>query len=237
MNQPNSPGDMASRYHQINTRIDEACKKQGRKTSEVTLIAVSKTKPLAMVLELYELGHRDFGENYAQELIQKSIECTKMGISDIRFHMIGHLQTNKVKTLIGHVASIQSVDSIRLASEINHRACQINREKKMPIFLEVNVDRESTKTGFTPDETLSALEQLRAFENLSIEGLMAIPAPSDGNNSTAGFTLLKDLSIKAGALTQRKLSMGMTSDFEAAIACGSTHIRIGTAIFGERNHL
>jgi len=197
---------------------------------EVTLIAVSKTKPNAEILEAYQAGQRIFGENKVQELVQKSEELPK----DIVWHMIGHLQTNKVKFITPFVALIHGVDSLKLLKEINKRATQNNRT--INCLLQVHIATETTKFGFGINEVENALSEANKFKNIKIIGLMGMATFTDDTKQVAQeFKSLKTIfeSVKNEHITT--LSMGMSGDYKLAIEQGSTMIRVGSAIFGHRN--
>lgn len=223
-------------YKRVEEKVQRACERAGRKREEVTLIAVSKTKPLSMIEELLPLGVRDFGENKVQELTAKAEVLSK----DIRWHMIGHLQRNKVKYVVDKACMIHSVDSLRLAEEISKEA-----EKKgveVPILLEVNVAGEDSKFGIRPEETEELAQQIALLPNLHIQGLMTIaPYVENPENNRQIFRNLRNLSVdierkKFNNVTMSVLSMGMTGDYEVAIEEGATHVRVGTGIFGERDY-
>ena len=197
---------------------------------EVTLVAVSKTKPNTAILEAYQAGQRIFGENKVQELAQKAEELPK----DIAWHMIGHLQTNKVKFIAPFVSLIHGVDSLKLLKEINKRAEQNNRI--IDCLLQVHIATESSKFGFGMEEVESALNQAKEFKNIRITGLMGMATFTDDTQQVVDeFKSLKTVfdSIKNEHITT--LSMGMSGDFKLAIEQGSTMIRVGSAIFGHRN--
>ena len=192
------------------------------------LIAVSKTRTNDEIMEAYQVGIRDFGENHVKELVEKRKVLPK----DINWHMIGHLQTNKVKELLDEdVFLIHSVDSIKLAKEISKRA-----KKKQDILLEVNIAKEEAKYGFNPDyeELKNVLEEISLLDNINCIGLMCV-APNINNpeDNREYFNLLRDLSTNLGLST---LSMGMTNDYLVASSCGASYIRVGTGIFGERDY-
>jgi pyridoxal phosphate enzyme (YggS family) len=224
--------ELESNYREVLGRIEQAAgsKEAARK---ITLIAVSKTKPAADIEALYHLGHRDFGENYVQEMLAKATELATKGLKDIRWHFIGHLQTNKVKMLLPHVYAIHSVDSEKLALEISKRAKAAGRTSPLPVFIEVNVGGEETKTGLPPSEVPSLASFIGSLRELTLQGLMAIPPPSDEPNPTP-FRMLRALEEKCRPNTHGFLSMGMTDDLEVAVREGATHVRVGTAIFGKR---
>ena len=203
---------------------------QSSLTDEVTLVAVTKTKPNTAILEAYKAGQRVFGENKVQELVQKAEELPK----DIAWHMIGHLQTNKVKFIAPFVSLIHGVDSLKLLKEINKRAEQNN--KIIDCLLEVRIATESSKFGFGIEEVESALNQAKEFKNIKIIGLMGMATFTDETQQVSQeFKSLKTVfdSIKNKDITT--LSMGMSGDYKLAIEQGSTMIRVGSAIFGHRN--
>ena len=227
----------------VKENIDRACRSCGRENSEVKLIAVSKTKPIEAVMEAAECGILDFGENYVQEIVEKYDHMPE----GCRIHMIGHLQTNKVKKLIGKVSMIHSVDSLHLA-EVISRECQ-KADTSMDILLEVNIAEETSKFGFSPEcgELLSAARDILKLPGIHIRGLMAsAPITEDGEQNRIYFRRLRELLCELRELMTnegisdeelpQELSMGMTGDYIAAIEEGATMVRIGTAIFGARNY-
>ncbi len=219
----------------VKNRIKSACDRVGRSYGSVTLIAVSKTKPVRMVEEAYEYGIREFGENKAQEMREKHEIMPK----DINWHFIGHLQTNKVKYVVGRAALIHSVDSLHLAEAIEAECVKKNTDAN--ILIEVNVAQEETKFGLETGETEELVRKISVLPHVHIKGLMTIaPFVENAGNNRMIFRTLKDLSVDIGSknidnVSMNILSMGMTNDFETAIEEGATHIRVGTAIFGERN--
>ena len=225
---------ISENLHEINDRILQACERAGRSLDEVTLIAVSKTKPLSALSEAYEEGARDFGENKVQEICEKYPEMPK----DARFHMIGHLQTNKVTQVIDKVVLIHSVDSVHLAEKIEKEAAK--RQITADVLLEVNVAREESKFGLLLEEVVPALEMIREFPHIRVKGLMTIaPNVEVPEENRKYFRKLYQLyvDIKSKNIdngTMSVLSMGMTGDFEVAIEEGATMIRVGTGIFGSR---
>ena len=221
---------------QVEDKIAKACARAGRDRSEVTLIAVSKTKPVEMLQEIYDEGVRTFGENKVQEICEKYEQLP----SDIEWHMIGHLQRNKVKQVIDKAALIHSVDSYRLAQEISVQA-----QKKnicMPILVEVNIAQEESKFGISADDTVQLVEEIAALPNLEIKGLMTIaPFVTDPEENRTYFRQIKQLSVdiknkNIDNVSMDVLSMGMTGDYEVAIEEGATMVRVGTGIFGARNY-
>lgn len=202
------------------------------------LVAISKTKPTKLIMEAYEEGHLDFGENKVQEMVAKFEELPK----DIRWHMVGHLQRNKVKYLAPFVHLIHSVDSKRLLKEINKQAQKVNRT--IQVLLQVHIAKEESKFGFDESEIRDLFEDeaFKGFQNIKIIGLMGMATFTDDRNVIAEeFTSLKSLfenlkKIDLPQVEMKELSMGMTNDYKIALEHGSTMIRIGTAIFGERNY-
>lgn len=220
----------------VEETIKDACKKSNRKREDVTLIAVSKTKPVEMLKEAYDLGVRVFGENKVQELTDKYEALPK----DIKWHMIGHLQRNKVKYIIDKVDLIHSVDSIRLAETIEKEAGK--RGIIANILIEVNVGREESKFGLLPEELDTFIEKIADYKHIQVKGLMTIaPFVENSELNRAIFRSLRKLSVDIGNknvdnVNVGVLSMGMTNDYEVAIEEGATMIRVGTGIFGERDY-
>ena len=206
----------------------------GRKPGEVTLIAVSKTKPVSMIEEAYACGCRDFGENKVQELMDKYELLPK----DIRWHMIGHLQRNKVKYIVDKVFLIHSVDSLKLAEEISKEAVKKNVE--VSILIEVNVANEDTKFGTTCEEVLPLVREIAKLPNILIKGLMTIaPYVEDEEQNRRYFQKLKKISVdimkeNVDNVYMETLSMGMTGDYRTAVSEGATYVRVGIGIFGQR---
>lgn len=220
----------------VEEEIQKACKRSGRAREEVTLIAVSKTKPVGVLEEAYDLGVRIFGENKVQELTEKYDVLP----TDIHWHMIGHLQRNKIKYIVGKTDLIHSVDSIRLAEAIEKEASK--REITVDILIEVNVAGEESKFGLRPEELDEFVEEVQKFPHIRVQGLMTI-APNvvnpEENRST--FAHLRKLSVdiakkNAHNINMSVLSMGMTNDYQVAIEEGATMVRVGTGIFGERSY-
>ena len=222
---------------EVEEKIQKACLRSGRDRKEVTLIAVSKTKPVSMIEEVYNEGIRDFGENKPQELREKYDFMPK----DINWHMIGHLQRNKIKYVVDRACMIHSVDSIRLAQAIEEEAAKKNRI--IPILLEVNIAREESKFGFMEEEIYDAVEIISKLPHLKIEGLMTIaPFVENAEENRVHFKNLRKLSVdikqkNIDNVNMCNLSMGMTGDYEIAIEEGATFVRVGTGIFGERNYI
>lgn len=221
---------IAHRIANVRARIAAACDRAARPTSSVQLLAVSKTKSEAAIREAYSAGQRDFGENYVQELAAKA--ATLADLPDLRFHLIGPLQRNKVKQVLPIAALLHTVDRETLADEIQKRAEALDRI--VAVLIEVNVGGELSKAGCTPDNAARLADHVRACKNLSLRGLMTIPPDTDDRDRTRGyFAALRDLREKIGNLPD--LSMGMSHDFEVAIEEGATIVRVGTAIFGSRS--
>ena len=204
-----------------------ACRQAGRSPDEVTLVGVSKGMPASRVAEAHAAGLQDVGENRVQEAAAKIEALAAQGVRP-RWHLVGHLQTNKAKTVTGLFAILHSVDSVRLAQALSRRA-----REPLPILLEVNVAQEASKFGFTPQEVASALRSIVDLPNLDVRGLMTIAPQTDQPESVRPvFQRLRELRDELGL---RELSMGMTNDFEVAIEEGATMVRVGRAIFGERS--
>lgn len=220
----------------VEENIQKACDKAGRKRSEVTLIAVSKTKPVEMLQEIYNEGIREFGENKVQEM------CEKMELmpQDIKWNMIGHLQTNKVKYIIGKTSLIHSVDSLKLAEEIQKQA--VKHDVTADILVEVNIANEESKFGISKDETIRMVRDIAKLDHLKIKGLMTIaPFVENPEDNRLYFREIKQLSVDINNqnidnVSMDVLSMGMTGDYMVAIEEGATMVRVGTGIFGERNY-
>ncbi len=211
----------------VRERIEAACQRAGRESSDVTLIGVTKTVGAEAVVEAYEAGLRDFGENRVREALAK-IEVVERLDFEPRWHMIGHLQTNKVKVAAGRFGIIHSVDSVRLAKEISRRC-----ESPVSVLLEVNVAQDAAKFGFAPEEVAAALREIAVLPHLDVRGLMTIAPQTDNPEDTRPtFRRLRQLRDE---LALDELSMGMSGDFEVAIKEGATMIRVGTAIFGPRS--
>ena len=220
----------------VEKNIEQACKNAGRSRDEVTLIAVSKTKPVEMLQEIYDENIRDFGENKVQELCSKMEQLPL----DIRWHMIGHLQRNKVKYIVGKVELIHSVDTYRLAEEINIQAKKQN--VIVPILVEVNIAHEESKFGISAEDAILLVEEISKLENIRIKGLMTIaPYVENPEDNRLYFRKIKQLSVditnkNIDNVSMEILSMGMTGDYMVAIEEGATMVRVGTGIFGERNY-
>ena len=220
----------------VEKRICEACTRAGRKREEVELIAVSKTKPVSMIEEVYQCGQRAFGENRPQEIRDKSAVCPP----DIRWHMIGHLQKNKIRYVVGKTVLIHSVDSFELAEAIQAEAEK--RDVTVPVLLEVNIAEEDSKFGLSAEDTPELAAQISSLSRVRIQGLMTVaPFVEDPEENREVFRKLRQLSVDIACqnidnVSMSVLSMGMTNDFEIAIEEGATCIRVGTAIFGAREY-
>ncbi len=221
---------------QVEENIEAACKTANRDRSEVTLIAVSKTKPVEMLSTIYDEGIRDFGENKVQEMCDKIEQLPK----DIRWNMIGHLQTNKVKYIVDKCFLIHSVDSLRLAEEIQKQA--VKKDVICDILVEVNIAQEESKFGTSKEEAIELVRSISKLDHIRIKGLMTIaPFVENPEDNRQYFREIKQLSVDIDKqnidnVTMNVLSMGMTGDYMVAIEEGATMVRVGTGIFGERNY-
>lgn len=220
----------------VEESIKKACEKVGRDVNEVTLIAVSKTKPYTAIEEALPTGVKDYGENKVQELCDKYEILPK----DIKWHMIGHLQRNKVKYLVGKASLIHSVDSIRLAEQIEKEYAKADEIAN--ILIEVNMAQEESKFGITSEETEQLVREIAKFPHIRIKGLMTIAPYTDNPESNrVYFRNMKKLSVdienkNIDNVSMSVLSMGMTGDYQVAVEEGATLVRVGTGIFGERNY-
>lgn len=220
----------------VESNIRKACEKAGRERSEVTLIAVSKTKPVEALREAMDCGIRVFGENKVQEMKDKNAVITE----DLDWHMIGHLQANKVKYLPGMACMIHSVDNIKLAQEIEKQFAK--NDIKIDVLIEVNMAAEDTKFGLSPEEVIPFVKEISALPHLNIRGLMTIaPYTEDPESNRQYFRGLRELKDKINGMEllpqpMDTLSMGMTGDYQIAIEEGATFVRVGTGIFGERDY-
>lgn len=227
---------LKNNFEAVEEKIQAACKRAGRKREDVTLIAVSKTKPVEMLQEAYNLGNRIFGENKVQEIVDKYDALP----DDISWHMIGHLQRNKVKYIIDKVTLIHSVDSLRLAETIEKEAAK--KGITADILIEVNAAREDTKFGVMPENTKELVSDISRLPHIRIKGLMTIaPFVDNPEENRIHFQRLHNLAVDIGEnksdnVTMGVLSMGMTNDYEIAIEEGATMIRVGTGLFGARDY-
>ena len=228
---------LKNNYISVKNNVESICKKNNIPKEKVTLIAVSKTKPVSDIEQVYEAGCRDFGENKAQELKDKYEQLPK----DIRWHFIGTLQKNKVKYVVGKAFLIHSVDSYELALEIQKRAEKL--DVHCDILIEVNVAKEASKQGiFEFDDVVDTINKISLLNNVHIKGLMTIaPICENSEENAIYFKQLKDLSVdimrkNIDNVSMDILSMGMSSEYETAIEEGATYVRVGTSIFGHRNY-
>ncbi|MDO4312891.1 MAG: YggS family pyridoxal phosphate-dependent enzyme [Eubacteriales bacterium] len=227
---------LKNNFDEVEARIQAACARSGRKREEITLIAVSKTKPVEMLQEAYDFGTRIFGENKVQEIVDKYEVLPK----DISWHMIGHLQRNKVKYIVDKVKLIHSVDSLRLAEAIEKEAAK--RDIIVDILIEVNAAKEDTKFGVMPEEAEDLVSEIALLPHIRIMGLMTIaPFVENPEENRIYFQRLRKLAVdidekKSDNVNMSILSMGMTNDYEVAIEEGATMVRVGTGLFGARNY-
>lgn len=221
---------------EVEEKIADACRRAGRAREEVTLIAVSKTKPVEMIEEAVDSGIVSFGENKVQEMLEKQ----RVLENQLQWHLLGHLQRNKVRQIVGKVTRIHSVDSLRLAKQI-----QTEYEKKnlmADILIEVNMAREESKFGFMPEETEEAIREIAGFANICVKGLMTVaPFVENPQENRLHFQNLNKLLVDINRknidnVNMSELSMGMTGDYEVAIEEGATFVRVGTGIFGRRQY-
>ena len=226
---------MRTRLEEVERKIQSACKRANRDRSEVTLIAVSKTKPLTDLRTAYDLGLRSFGENKVQEMTEKMNEMP----DDVSWHMIGHLQRNKVKYIVGRVSLIHSLDSLRLAQSIHAEA--VKKGVTVSVLAEINAADEASKFGIRPEETEDFVREVSKLEGIRVCGLMTIaPYVVDPEENRVFFRKIRDLAVdisgkKINNVSMDILSMGMTGDYPVAIEEGATMVRVGTALFGERD--
>lgn len=241
---------MEKRITDINERIQAACERSGRNPQDVTLIAVSKTKPISMIEEVYKLGIYHFGENKVQELTRKYDELNVKYGDTIKWHHIGHLQRNKVKQVVDKAVLIHSVDSLRLGLMIEQEA--LKKDIVCDILIQVNIANEDTKDGVRPEELMTLFTELIHLPHIRIRGMMAIaPYVTDSEKNRKYFNKMRQLfiDIKSKNIDNglrenyfypdsfNVLSMGMTGDYEVAVEEGATMVRVGTGIFGDRDYL
>ena len=231
------PGVVTENLRIVEEKIQNACKRSGRKREDVTLIAVSKTKPAAMIREAYDAGIRVFGENKVQELTEKYEELP----SDIRWHMIGHLQRNKVKYIVDKVTMIHSLDRLELAKEIEKRAANINRV--IPCLLQVNIGEDDNKFGMAAEDTLDFCKAMADYPHIQVRGLMTIGPLVDREEMRPIFRALRELrddlakkvaNLGLNHIIMQELSMGMSNDYDIAVEEGATMVRVGSKLFGAR---
>jgi hypothetical protein len=232
MTPPAEATRIVERWQAVRARVDAACVRANRSPSEVTIVAVSKTHPASAVREAAAAGATDFGENYAQELVAKRAEVD----IPVRWHFIGRLQRNKAKLIAGQVALVHAVDTVELAKELAKR--RTDPAIVQPVL--IALAGEASKAGVVADTAEAAARAIAEVDGIRLDGLMTMPPPSeDPEASRPHFVALRELRDRIQDAIGRALpvlSMGMSGDFEVAIACGATHVRIGTAIFGERDH-
>ncbi|MBS1118335.1 MAG: YggS family pyridoxal phosphate enzyme [Deltaproteobacteria bacterium] len=225
----NGPTAIALRWAAVRDRVVEASVRAGRDPAGVTIVAVSKTHPAEAVRDAAAAGATDFGENYAQELASKRALC-----GDVRWHYIGRLQRNKAKLVAGQVVLVHAVESVELAEELGKRAGGVTQ----PVLVAVNLGGEATKGGVTADTAAALARSILAVPGVRLDGLMTMPPPRDDPEASRpvfdALRVLRDQLQQELGAGLPVLSMGMSGDFEIAIACGATHVRIGTAIFGTR---
>ena len=227
---------IAENYQDVEKKVQKACEKSKRERSEVTLIAVSKTKPVQMIREAMAAGAEHFGENKVQELCEKYEVLPQ----NLHWHMIGHLPRNKVKYVVEKAELIHSVDSLRLAEEISREA--VKKNVQVRILIEVNVAEEESKFGVSTEDAESLIRKASVLPNICICGLMTIaPYVENAEENRPIFRALKKLAVdikkkNIDNVSMDVLSMGMTGDYEVAIEEGATMVRVGTGIFGERNY-
>ena len=224
--------NLASQLHAVQQRINQACERFARKSNNVQLVGASKTKPAADIRTLYNLGLMHFGENYLNEAITKQASLKDL---DISWHFIGQIQSNKTKLIAENFNWVHGVDRFKIAKRLNEQ-CPI--DKTLNLFLQINLDNETSKGGIAPEEAITLAKKLIELPNLSLRGLMALPqARNSFNEQKACFLTLKSLQTdinQALGIHMDSISAGMSNDLEAAIAAGSTMIRIGTDLFGAR---
>ncbi|HYN36774.1 MAG TPA: YggS family pyridoxal phosphate-dependent enzyme [Actinomycetota bacterium] len=218
------------RLHVVRNNISIAAKSAGRDPTGVTLVAISKTFPAERVIELRDEGVSDFGENRAQELEAKLLE-----VPDVRWHFVGHLQTNKARVVTGAVTLIHSIDGIRLAEAVSRRAVRLERDQD--VLIEVNISGESTKSGVAPSDAIALARRVGELPNVAVKGLMTIPGwPEDPEDSRPAYKTMAELGRALGEVIPgaTELSMGMSRDYEVAVQEGATIVRVGEALFGPR---
>ncbi len=228
--------DVAHRYREIERRIQSACDRAGRRRDSVELVGASKRQPLAALVAAYAEGLRCFGENRVQEAVAKAPQLP----ADIEWHLLGPLQSNKVRRAVALFRVVHAVDRLEIARELDQEAARLGRA--LGGFIEVNLGAEDSKHGFAPEDLAASLESLAALRHLEVRGLMAIPPPGRAaEDSRPHFRRLAGLRDELARRPEWRdrgfageLSMGMSDDFEVAIEEGATHVRIGSALFGER---
>lgn len=227
---------LVENYNYVKQQVINTAVQCGRNPEDITLIAVSKTKPLADIEELITVGVSEFGENKVQELCDKYENVSR----PVHFHLIGHLQTNKVKYVVDKACLIHSLDSVKLAKEIQKEA--LKKQVIAEVLIEVNVAEEDSKFGLTVEEVIPFIEEISTYSNIHVNGLMTIaPFVENPEENRVHFRRLRQLSLDITSknidnIDMNVLSMGMTNDYQVAIEEGATMVRVGTAIFGARNY-
>ena len=220
----------------LKKKIREVCERVNRDPDEITIVAISKTFPFSSILDLNKIGHADFGENRVRELRNKYYNISFQYEGKINWHFVGHLQSNKVKDVIAFIHLIHSVDSFRLAEEIEINAKKIN--KVVDVLIQVNTSNEPQKYGVSPGDAVSLCKQISLFENVRVKGLMTIGRLTEDTKLIRdNFKVLKNIydQLKPDLKDVEYLSMGMSNDFEIAIEEGANMIRVGSSIFGQRS--
>lgn len=230
--------DIQQNLQQVQQQIQQACQQANRTISEVSLLAVSKTKPVEAILQAYQAGQRQFGENYVQEGVEK-IEYFERHNVDLEWHFIGPLQSNKSRLVAEHFDWMQTLDRAKIADRLNDQ--RPHYKKPLNVLIQINISDESSKSGIQPAEMLDLAKHIKNLPHLCLRGLMAIPAPTDDiHQQKHAFMqmqqLFQQLQCSLPECQIDTLSMGMSDDLTAAIECGSTMVRIGTAIFGARDY-
>lgn len=223
-------------YLDVKEKIRDACSKVGRDPDDIKIVAISKTFSFSRIMDLNNIGQSDFGENKVKELREKYYNISFQHAGKIKWHMVGHLQSNKVKDVISFIYLIHSVDSLKLAEEIDINSKKINRI--IDVLLQVNTSNEPQKYGVSPEEAVKLCKEISVFENVRLKGLMTIAKQTeDEEELRRNFRTLKNLydELKPGLIEFEYLSMGMSNDYEIAIEEGSNMVRLGSAIFGERS--
>jgi len=233
------PTVIAANLAMVRQRIAAAAQRVGRTANQITLVAVSKTQPFEAIETAYAAGQRDFGENRVEELWPKVEQAKQQGLADIRWHLIGTIQSRKSADAIGPFALIHSVDRLKLANRLNRDAVAV--DTVMDVLLEVNVSGEESKHGFTPQELLAAVPECVAYTGIRVVGLMTMaPFVAEAEETRPVFRRLRELrdsvTRKHPGVVWPELSMGMTNDFEVAVEEGATLVRVGSAIFGARQY-
>ena len=230
--------DIALNLQQIRSQIDLACQQTNRDSTHVQLLAVSKTKPVESILAAYLAGQRQFGESYVQDAIPKIEQISKnQQINDIEWHFIGPLQSNKTRPVAEHFSWVHSIDRLKIAQRLNEQ--RPDDQPKLNICIQVNISGETTKSGIEPNQVLELAESLQTLPMIQLRGLMCIAENTEDlsvvkTNFQSMLQLFNELKTRYPSVDT--LSMGMTDDMKVAIECGSTMVRIGTAIFGSREY-